>query len=149
MTGCALTWPRLRSFRTSSHRKTVPADSRRNFQINALERGRLLRGRRPEWGSALAGFFQQRLAAANLTSPAREELQLKLVQFAENPAIQDLLATMAEGKDRVIALSAMARTRAKELPSRWIGPLVRALDGCELEIRCSAILVARAAPPSK
>ena len=106
-------------------------------------------GHRPEWGSALAGFFQARLSATNLTDAAREDLQQKLVQFAENPAIQDLLAALAEGEDRLVALSAMARTRAKELPSRWITPLVRALAGRELEVTRSAIAVARAAPPSK
>ena len=106
-------------------------------------------GHRPEWGSALARFFQERLTATNLTDAAREDLQQKLVQFAENPAIQDLLAAIAEGKDRLVALSAMARTRAKELPSRWIAPLVRALAGRELEVTRSAIAVARAAPPSK
>jgi len=106
-------------------------------------------GRHPEWGSALAGFFQERLTATNLTDAAREELQQKLVQFAENPAIQDLLAAIAEGKDRLVALSAMARTRAKELPSRWIAPLVRALAGGEIEVTRSAVAVARAAPPSK
>ena len=43
----------------------------------------------------------------------------------------------------------MARTRAKELPSAWIAPLVRALAGRELEVTRSAVAVARAAPPSK
>ena len=106
-------------------------------------------GHRPEWGSALAVFFQERLTATNLTNLAREDLQQKLVQFAENPAIQDLLAATADGKDRLVALRAMARTRAKELPSSWITPLVRALAGRELEVTRSAISVARAAPPSK
>jgi putative heme-binding domain-containing protein len=56
---------------------------------------------------------------------------------------------MADGKDRLVALSAMAMTRAKELPSPWIAPLVRALAGRELEVTRSAVSVARAAPPSK
>jgi putative membrane-bound dehydrogenase-like protein len=106
-------------------------------------------GHRPEWGSALAGFFQERLAATNVTPAAREDLQQKLVQFAENPAVQDLLAAMAEGNDRLVALSAMARTRANELPSRWIAPLVRALAGREIEVTRGAISVARAAQPPK
>lgn len=106
-------------------------------------------GHRPEWGSALAGFFQERLTATNLTKTAREDLQQKLLQFAENPAIQDLLAAITEGKDRLVALSAMARTRAKELPSPWITPLVSALGGGELEVTRAALSVARAAPPSK
>jgi putative membrane-bound dehydrogenase-like protein len=106
-------------------------------------------GHRPEWGSALAGFFQQRLTATTLSNTARQDLQQKLVQFAENPAIQDLLAVIAEGKDRLVALSAMARTRAKQLPASWIAPLARALDARELDVARAAISVARAAPPSK
>ena len=106
-------------------------------------------GHRPEWGNELARFFQERLTATALTNTARADLQQKLVQFAENPAIQDLLASLAEGKDRLVALSAMARTRAKELPAPWIAPLVRALAAGELEVTRNAIAVARAAPPSK
>ena len=73
-------------------------------------------GHRPEWGGALAGFFQQHLTAANLTDAAREDLQRKLIQFAETAAIQELLAATVErataSKDRLTALRAMARTRA-------------------------------------
>jgi putative membrane-bound dehydrogenase-like protein len=110
-------------------------------------------GHRPEWGSALAGFFQERLADPNLGKAAREELQQKLVQFAENPAIQGLLAATAEAaaakEDRLAAFNAMTRTRAKELPTAWIAPLTRALAGHDVEVTRSAILVARAAPPAK
>jgi len=110
-------------------------------------------GHHPEWGSSLAGFFQAHLTASNLTAGARDDLQQKLIQFAENPAIQDLLAATVEGatarEDRLMALRAMARTRAKELPSPWIGPLVRALAGRDVETTRSAVAVARAAPPSK
>ena len=110
-------------------------------------------GHHPEWGGALAGFFREHLTATNLTDAAREDLQQKLVQFAENPAIQDLLAATVERatakEDRLMALRAMARTRAKELPSPWIAPLVRALAGRELDVTRSAVSVARAAPPSK
>ena len=107
----------------------------------------------PEWGGALAGFFQNHLAARNLTDAARADLQQKLVQFAENSAIQELLATTAERatvkEDRVMALRTMARTRAKELPATWIAPLVRALGGIDLDVTRHAVSVARAAPPSK
>lgn len=106
-------------------------------------------GHRPEWGSALAGFFQERLTATNLSPAAREDLQQKLVQFAGNPAIQDFLATMAGGTDRLVALKAMSGTRAKELPASWIGPVVRALAAREADVARAAISVARAAAPSK
>ena len=110
-------------------------------------------GHHPEWGGALAGFFQEHLTARNLTDVARGDLQQKLVQFAENSAIQELLAATADGaaakEDRLTALRTMARTRAKELPATWIAPLVRALDGGDLDVTRHAVSVARAAPASK
>ena len=110
-------------------------------------------GHHPEWGAALAGFFQEHLTATNLTDAARDDLQQKLVQFGENAAIQELLAAIAERAtakaDRLTALRAMARTRAKELPSTWIPPLVRALSGRDLEVTRGAVSVARAAPASR
>ena len=46
--------------------------------------------------------------------------------IAENPAIQGLLAATAGDaaarEDRLVAFSAMTRTRAKELPAAWIAP---------------------------
>jgi putative membrane-bound dehydrogenase-like protein len=110
-------------------------------------------GHRPEWGSALAEFFQTHLAAKDLSAAARDDLQSKLVEFADNAAIQDLLAAMAEHPaakaDREVALRAMARTRAKELPSSWIPSLVEALASRDLDVTRLALSVARAAPPSK
>src|SRR5262245_313923 len=107
-------------------------------------------GHRPEWGSALAGLFQERLAAPNLGKAAREALQQKLVEFAENPAIQGLLAAMAEAaaarEERLVGLRVMARGRGAAHPAAWIAPMVRALDGRDVEVTRSAILVARAAP---
>ena len=110
-------------------------------------------GHHPEWGGALAGFFQEHLAVTNLSDVARGDLQQKLVQFAENSAIQELLAAIADGaaakEDRLMALRTMARTRAKELPATWIAPLVGALGGGDLDVTRHAVSVARAAPASK
>jgi putative heme-binding domain-containing protein len=110
-------------------------------------------GHRPEWGSALAGFFQERLTATSFTAAERDELQQKLVQFAENPAIQNLLAGHRRGCDRERGSTGRVERNGQdageELPAGWIAPLVRALDGRELEVRRSAVSVARAAPPAK
>jgi putative membrane-bound dehydrogenase-like protein len=110
-------------------------------------------GHRSEWGSALADFFQTHLGANDLSAAARDDLQQKLVEFADNAAIQDLLARMAERPaakaDREVALRAMARTRAKELPSSWIPSLIEALSSRDLDVARLALSVARAAPPSK
>jgi putative membrane-bound dehydrogenase-like protein len=110
-------------------------------------------GHRPEWGGELARFFQARLTAPRLSAAERDGLQQKLVLFGESPAIQELLAATAERaatpEERVLAFRAMARTRAKELPPVWIAPLVRALAGRDLDVTRHALLVVRAAPPSK
>jgi putative heme-binding domain-containing protein len=108
---------------------------------------------RPQWGGALARFFQTHLTAGDLTDAARADLQQRFVQFADNPAIQELLAATVERADvkdeRLTALRAMARTRAKELPSSWIAPLVRGLADRDADVVRAAIAVARAAPASK
>jgi putative membrane-bound dehydrogenase-like protein len=110
-------------------------------------------GHRPEWGGSLAEFFQTHLAAKDLSAEARDDLQQKFVEFADNAAIQDLLAAIAEHPatkaDREVALRAMARTRAKELPLSWIPSLVEALSSRDLDVTRLALSVARAAPPSK
>jgi putative membrane-bound dehydrogenase-like protein len=110
-------------------------------------------GHRPEWGKALAGFFRAQLASNTLTDTQRSDLQQKLVRFTDNPAIQELLAATAARAtakpERVAAFAAMARTRAKELPSSWIDPLLRALRGDDLDLTRQAISVARVAPASK
>ncbi len=110
-------------------------------------------GHHPEWGSELARYFQDRLSAPNLGTPARDELQQRIVSFGENAAIQELLAAIVERAastdERVIAFRAMARTRAKELPAVWMAPLVRALDGRDPDLTRHAVSVLRAAPPPK
>ena len=109
-------------------------------------------GLHPDWGGELARFFQEHLTARNLTAAERDDLQQKLVQFGESSAIQELLAATVERaaspEERVTAFRAMARTRAKELPSVWIAPLVRALAGRDPEVTRHAVAVVRAAPPS-
>ena len=86
--------------------------------------------------------------STRLSATERDDLQQKLVQFGENPAIQDLLATIVDGAvskdERVIALRAMARTRAKELPASWIAPLVRALAAGDVDRHAAGAVGARA-----
>jgi putative membrane-bound dehydrogenase-like protein len=108
--------------------------------------------RHPEWGGTLASFFQSRLAGS-LTAAEREDLQQKLARFAENAGIQELLAATVVGggatAGRVAALRAMADTRLKMLPARWIQPLTRALADPESEVVRHAVTVARSAPAPK
>jgi putative heme-binding domain-containing protein len=113
-------------------------------------------GHRPEWGDALARFFEAHLLGANASRADRDELQQKLAQFGENPAIQELLARTVEGaaskEERVAALTAMAAaagTRVKVLPSRWIAPLARASESHDDDITARVLAVVRAVPAPK
>jgi putative heme-binding domain-containing protein len=107
--------------------------------------------RHADWGGSLASFFEKRLASAALTPAEQQDLQQKLAQFGEQPAIQSLLAEAVgrTGSGRVVALRAMAAAaasgRLKELPASWLAPLVRALDAEEEEVVQSAVAALRAA----
>ncbi len=116
-------------------------------------------GRHPEWGSALAEFFQKRLDDRTLSRAELDDLEQKLARFAGSTAIQELLAATVAGatsrQERLTALAAMGGApsattpRMKALPSGWTTPLVRSLDSHDVEVVRRAIAVARAAPASK
>ena len=119
-----------------------------------------LAARHPEWGNGLAGVFQNRLSAPNLTLAGAEGLQQKLGQFAGTPAIQTLLAEVAAGASnvsaRVIALRVMAGSfsstapaRMKELPAAWTTALTRALADRDDDVIRETLAVVRAAPAAK
>jgi putative membrane-bound dehydrogenase-like protein len=115
-----------------------------------------------EWGGALSGFFQSHLADPKLGQREREDLQQKLVRFATQPVIQDLLAAAVarDGSptERLTALNAMAaaatiassgpKAQVKGLPGPWITPIVGALASRDHEVTRHAIAVVRASPPS-
>ena len=106
--------------------------------------------RRRDWGGELAAYFAARLSAPALEPSDREALQGRLTEFGDHPAIQSLLATMLERgrtkEERLTALRAMARTRAKELPAAWTAPLVAALRGADEDAARGAVAAARTAP---
>ncbi len=113
-------------------------------------------GHHPDWGGALAGFFERHLAAAGTARADRNGLEQKLAQFSDNLAIQGLLATLVERapakEERLTALRVMtsaARTRLKVLPSGWIAPLVHALAGEDGDVAAQALVVIRAVPAAK
>ena len=112
--------------------------------------------RHPEWGTALAGYFQKRLAASALARLDTDDLLQKLVQFAGTPAIQALLAEAADGgvtiDRRLIALQAMAAVFSsstpaavclKELPAVWVAPVSRALSDSSDDVTEQAVAVIR------
>ena len=110
----------------------------------------------PEWGDALATFFDAHLARASVNAAQREELPQKLVQFGDNAAIQALIANAvtraASKEERLAALGIMntvARTRVKALPPSWVAPIEAALGGSDNDVVALAVSVPRAIPPVK
>jgi putative membrane-bound dehydrogenase-like protein len=107
--------------------------------------------RHPSWADELAAFFDGRLSAAALSERERRDLQEKLTEFVDDPAIQRLLAAMAardgSAQTRATALRVMAATRLRELPGAWIPPLVRALAGDHETARLAVRVAGRAPAP--
>ena len=113
--------------------------------------------RHPEWGGALAGFFQKRLAAPGLSATDRDDLRQKLALFASNDEIRRLLADEA-ASGSITALAAMAAAgsstlpsavRVKELPAAWAAALPRALASPNDDVTRHAVSVVRALPSGK
>ena len=107
----------------------------------------------PEWGEALSGFLQQRLADA-LTDSDREELEAQLARFAKVPSIQALLsgAACSDNGSKVArrsALRAMSRSGLKELPASWSHELAHSLKDTDVEIIRDTITALRALPAPK
>jgi len=109
----------------------------------------------PEWGSALAGFLQERLALPNLSDFERWELQQQLTQFVREPAVQSIVAstagnTAAPKPNRLAALRTMAAANfksAKDIPHQWTDALVPCVaSGSDIELQRQAVLAARALP---
>lgn len=111
-------------------------------------------GHHPEWGGALAGFFKQRLAQLNDRSPDRDELEQQLAQFAQNSAIQELIAATLldnhfSGAARQTILRSVARARLKEAPKILENPLRQILQTPDEPLVRAALAAIRALPVSK
>ena len=109
--------------------------------------------RHPEWGEALSGFFQQRLAEA-LTDADREELEGQLARFAKVSSIQALLsgAACSDNGSKVArrsALRAMARSGLKDMPATWSHELGHSLQATDVELVRETIAALRALPTPK
>jgi putative membrane-bound dehydrogenase-like protein len=107
-------------------------------------------GRHREWGAQLRRYFDQRLAKGG-SKTERENLVARLTQFSRNPAIEELLASLADGapsETRMAAMGVMAASQARELPRPWIAPLSRALTSGSPDVIRAAVAVTRAQPPA-
>lgn len=102
----------------------------------------------PEWASALAHFFKERLKTASLPQDERAELERQLGQFARDAAIQALLVETARASGnplqaRLSALRAMGRANLKEVPSSWTECLIQLLASHDNALIAAAVSTAR------
>jgi putative membrane-bound dehydrogenase-like protein len=102
----------------------------------------------PEWARSLAGFFQNRLLASDLTDEARAELQRQLGEFSREAVIQHLLADIlnnpaASSASRLTVLRAMAGAHLRTSPPGWIDGLVQILATRDPRLTPDAVKTAR------
>lgn len=103
----------------------------------------------PEWGAALAGYFQERLSPKDIDDANRDELRQQLVQFVRAPEIQILIATGLENAGTHIAkrqmlLAAMREADLNSVPAGWASTVRSCLTNEYPEVVHSAVATARA-----
>jgi len=111
-------------------------------------------GRHPEWGTALAGLFRERLKAKELPVAEQDDLVRQLARLSSTTAVQELLADTVRSESvstasRRIALRAMAQSGLKQVPDAWTAALALAVAGKEKELVREAVAAARALPWGK
>ncbi len=111
-------------------------------------------GRHPDWGSALAGFFQERFKSSELNASEAADLQVQLAPFTRNAAIQALLtSTVADSTIskplRLVVLRAMAQANPSPVPSGWLQAVADALHSQDTGLMRDGIATARAFAHSK
>jgi putative heme-binding domain-containing protein len=103
----------------------------------------------PDWGSALAGFFQERIARAAVGDAEREDVVRQLARLSPDKAVQDLLATSTSSTNlsaRLIALNAMARSNLRDTPPAWSSALRQALADSDSDVASAAVAAAKNLP---
>jgi len=106
-------------------------------------------GHHPEWGGALAEFYQRQWAVTSRTAAEQADLQAQLAHLASAPAIQDLLAATANDAKaqvaaRLLALRAMTAAGLKEAPATWLSTLSGLLADGDAALTGQAVATARA-----
>jgi len=81
-------------------------------------------GHHRDWGSALAGYFRERLKATQLPAAEGEELKHQLAQFASSEPIQQIMSSRLNdsstaGDIRKLVLEAMPLASLKQPPVEW------------------------------
>lgn len=95
-----------------------------------------------DWGGALAGYFQSRLAQSK---SGDEALEAQLQDFTADPAIQQLLARTARAGN-VAALGVMSKPTFEEAPPGWVEAVTAALGAGGSDAVEAAVAAARGLP---
>ncbi len=101
--------------------------------------------RRPEWGSALAGHFESRLARPPTSAEDVARLEGQLRDLARSPAIQRVLAkaVTTESASSLIALRVMGTAGLKETPGAWLEAITSTLQNAAPPVRQQAVAAMR------
>lgn len=111
-------------------------------------------GRHPEWGDALAGYFDAQLKLKDLPAAERDELVGHLARSAKTSVIQKLLAEWLQPAATTpdsgrLVLRAMAQSGLKEMPEAWLSGLMTILADNRSALLPEALATARALPVPK
>lgn len=110
--------------------------------------------RHSDWGNDLSGFLGQRLADTLIAEKDRAELEQQLAKFSDSAAVQQLLAESTTNQSlavepRLLALRAMSRSGAKEIPAIWIPSLTAVLSEVNAKLRTQGVSTIRTIPFGK
>jgi putative membrane-bound dehydrogenase-like protein len=111
-------------------------------------------GRHPDWGGALAGFFEKQFKSPDVSESQATELQSQIEPFTGDAAIQELLARiLADGNLAKPACLAILRTMAhagvQDVPAAWGKDVAQVLRHSDPELVRDAVATARAFHISK
>lgn len=106
--------------------------------------------RHGEWGEALTEHLRKSLGAASFSETQQLELTGLLTRFAGTSSVQKLLAEQIAGDKpklpRQMALTAMAQSGVKPMPSEWVTALTAILSNSDDALVPQAVAVVRSVP---
>jgi putative membrane-bound dehydrogenase-like protein len=112
---------------------------------------RWIASRHPEWDTQLSAYLRKKLAQPQSESE-QSNLTTLLVKLSKSAAIQQLLADFVKDSGQSpgakVALSAIAASGQKELPTPWASAL-NSLLSTGSPLTADALAAVRAVPPSK
>ncbi len=105
-------------------------------------------GHHRDWAPALAGFFRDRLAAADLSPADQEQLKQQLALFAGSESIQEIMVSAlndskSPGLTRRLVLDAMTSAGLKQPPASWSPAVASCLSQNNEALLRSAVTTAR------